>query len=571
MYRILVTLYLCSTLFQSSLGQLKKGFDYSLPLKLPVSFSGGFGELRRNHFHTGLDFRTAGQTGIPVYAPMAGTVARISISPTGYGHALYLVHKDGHTSVYGHLSRFQPKIQAWVVAEQYRQKQFAVDLEVPPGMFSFGKGELVAWSGDTGSSGGPHLHFEIRDTQSEKPQNPLFFLPGIHDKSAPKISALYLYPLSGNSHVNKSRNKLRVETISSTKTTFTKNKQPIEVFGDIGIGIQADDDFNGTGLKCGIYSAELFVDQQPQFSFQMDHLAFDQGRYVNSHIDYEELIRSKRWIHRLFLQPGNKMEIYKSNAGRGILKLTDGKLHVVKIVVSDAFGNSNILSFQVNSKKEALVETKERYTQIFHFDRTNQFGNDGVKLTIPEDALYDELPFKYISEPGKPPFYSLIHHIHDQYTPLHKSYQLSLKTKFIPVRYQSKALVVLIDPAGRISPVGGAYENGWVSATPKAFGNFGVVLDTIPPLIKSVSIKEKKILTDHSKIEFKITDNLSGIGSYEGELDGSWVLFEYDPKFSSIVYTIDKSRISTGKVHHLHLTVTDERKNSTVYDANFYL
>ena len=551
-------------------GQTKTREAYLTPLKIASSFSGGFGELRRNHFHTGLDFRTAGQTGLPVFAAESGTVARVSVSPSGYGHALYLQHADGHTTVYGHLSRFHPKIESYVETQQYLLKQFAVDLTLPVGLLSFQKGELIAWSGNTGSSGGPHLHFEIRDTKSEKPQNPLFFLHGITDKSSPRITSLYLYPLSGISSVNKGSKKLRIETIPSKTSTVLKNKQPIEVFGDIGVGIQSDDDFNGAGLKCGIYSAELFLDEVSQFSFKMDHLAFDQGRYVNSHIDYEELISNKRWIQRLYLQPGNKMDIYHFNGNRGILTVSDGKAHTIKIVVADAFGNSNVLIFKLLSFKYPRQEKPILCSKMFRYDQPNNFESEEVKVQIPEGALYDQLPFEYSSFAGKGTLLSKIHQIHHPTVPLHKSYQLSIKTRPLPVRLQSKALVAMIESGGRFSAVGGTWQNGWMTANPRVFGNFGVVLDTISPVIRPLGWKGKT-LVHPQKIEFKITDNLSGMERYECDIDGNWALFEYDAKTETIFYTVDKKRLKPGRAHTLHLTVWDERKNKSEYSSDFNL
>jgi len=571
MHRKTLALSILFCLLNPLFGQFKKESGYVSPLKSPFSFSGGFGELRRNHFHTGLDFRTSGQIGSPVFAVKEGSIARVSVSPTGYGHALYLLHPDGHTTVYGHLSRFHPKIESYVIAQQYRLKQFAVDFVIPAGSLSFKKGEIIAWSGNTGSSGGPHLHFEIRNTLSEKPQNPLFYLPGISDKSAPRITSLYVYPLSKNSHVNKSGKKLRIETSSSNQNTRLKSQQPIEVYGEIGLGIQPDDDFNGAGLKCGIYSVELFVDQEQVFAFKLDHLAFDQGRYVNSHVDYEELIKNKRWIHKLYLQPGNKMEIYQTDQNRGKLKLTDGKIHAVKIVVADAFKNTNILTFKLISKKYALTVPKENFTKLFYYDRPNDFESNEVRIQIPEGALYDQLDFDYHSNIKKGPFFAKIHHIHNQYVPVHTPYKLSIRTLSIPSKVQSKALIVSVDPNGKLSPVGGEYADTWITAHPRFFGDFSVVLDTVPPTIRSLSIKENRILINHAKIEFKIADNLSGIATYEGEIDGSWVLFEYDAKTGMLAYTIDKKKLTLGKMHTLRLTVKDERKNSAVYKANFYL
>ncbi len=571
MYRFSIAITLLFLVLIGVKGQTKKELGYIIPLKIPISFSGGFGELRRNHFHTGLDFRTAGQIGLPVFAVKEGSIVRVSVSPSGYGHALYLLHPDGHTTVYGHLSRFGPKIESYVIEEQYRQRQFAVDLTIPAGLLSFKKGDIIAYSGNSGSSGGPHLHFEIRDTQSEKPQNPLFYLSAIPNKSAPRITSLYLYPLSSKSSVNKSGKKLRIETISKGKTSTLKNNQPIEVFGDIGLGFQADNDYNGTGLKCGIYSVEMFLDQAPAFSFKLDHLAFDQGRYINSHIDFEELIKNKRWIQRLYLQPGNKMDIYQTDSNRGILKLSDSKIHTVKIVVADVFGNSNVLLFKLLSKKIQLPEPKQNETKLFSYDRPNLFENDEVKVQVPEGALYDILPFVYHSIPKTEKYFSKIHGIHYPYVPVHKPYILSIKTNGIPTNLQNKALMVLVEPKGGMSAVGGKFVNGWVTASPRFFGDFAVVLDTIPPKILAVGIKNNKTLLNQQKIEFKITDNLSGISTYEGEIDGNWALFEYDAKTASLVYIIDKKRIVLGKLHKLQLAVKDERNNSAVYKANFYL
>lgn len=554
-------------LSQALAGEVK----YLPPLKGPFSFSGGFGDLRRNHFHAGLDFRTGGQIGSPVYAINDGMVARVSVSPYGYGHALYLVHPDGQTTVYGHLYRFNPKIEAYVLAQQYLKRQFAVDLTVPQGTIAFKKGDIVAWTGNTGSSGGPHLHFEIRDTKSEKPQNPLFYLPGISDKSSPRINSLYLYPVTGNSQVSGSNHKLRLETASSGRTTNLRNKQQIEVFGDIGIGIQSDDDFNGTGFKCGIYSVELFLDQRQVFSFQFDHLAFDQGRFINSHIDYEEMIRNKRWIHKLFLQPGNKLEIYQTTPDRGILKLSDGKSHTVKIVVSDAFKNTNTLTFNIISKNKQAQVSKLSHSNTFSYDKINEFEAPGIKIRIPEGALYDHLDFAYHCKQGSGSLLSAIHQVHNQYVALQKSYSLTIDVKKIPVRLQGKALIVSVSASGSISSVGGIFEDSHITAQTRVFGDFAVALDTVPPTIRPLSIKDNSVLTNRSRIEFKISDNLSGIDTYEGEIDGNWVLFEYDAKTDSLYYIIDKERLTLGKKHTLRLRVRDERKNQSEYHANFFL
>ena len=199
------------------------------PIKPPYFFAGDFGELRPSHFHSGLDFRTQGKTGIPVYAVKDGYISRIGISSTGYGNALYMNHTDGTTSVYGHLLKFNPAIQEYLREKQYDHESFQINLTPSSGEFHFKKGDIIAWSGNSGSSGGPHLHFEIRDTKSERALNPLFCHLGITDNSAPKIIALYAYPISENSTIGQDRTKKRFETVPVPGGYRLKNNAAIEV------------------------------------------------------------------------------------------------------------------------------------------------------------------------------------------------------------------------------------------------------------------------------------------------------------------------------------------------------
>ena len=234
--------------------------SFTGPLKLPFSFSGNFGELRINHFHSGLDFRTEGQIGMPVHAVKEGYISRIGVSTTGYGNALYMNHPDGTTSVYGHLDKFHSKLQQYIKEKQYDRESFQVNITPLSGEFYYTKGEIIAWSGNSGSSGGPHLHFEIRNTKSERAYNPIFYIPGFKDNSAPKIMSVYVYPLTTNSNVGPDRSKKRFETVSVPGGYRLKLNLPIGLYGKIGFGIQAEDNYNSTGLNWGIYSATLFCD-----------------------------------------------------------------------------------------------------------------------------------------------------------------------------------------------------------------------------------------------------------------------------------------------------------------------
>jgi hypothetical protein len=546
--------------------------SFRSPLNLPFSFSGNFGELRPAHFHTGLDFRTQGKTGIPVYAAKDGYISRISVSPNGYGNVLYLSHPDGNTTVYGHLERFTPLVSEYVKDRQYYTESFQVNLTLSPGDFDYKKGDLIAWSGNSGSSAGPHLHFEIRNTRTENALNPLFYIPGIKDNSAPKINAVYIYPLSNESYVNRSHEKKRFETILNQNKYRLKNIPSVEVFGKIGFGVQAVDFYNGTGMRWGIYSATLICDGKPVFGFQMNNLSFDQTRYANSLADYEERDISHRLVYRLYKQPGNELNIYEPDVNDGILNLDDGKEHNIEIVVSDAFKNKSSIKFKVLSRNLNLPPKKAPpYANQFVYNSLNEFENDKVKVRIPKEALYDNLDFIYDNTPKPAGCYTELHLIHHKSVPVHKPYSLSLKVNGLPENMEDKALMVAIDKtSGQKYPVGGTFSHGWITATPDEFGAFTVMVDSVPPSIIPLSIQERKTLTENSKIRFKINDDLSGIKSYRGEIDGKWVLFEYDAKTNIISYTFDKSRMAFGNLHQLSLLVIDKRDNRAEYKASFF-
>jgi hypothetical protein len=542
--------------------------SFIAPLHPPYFFSGDFGELRPSHFHSGLDFRTQGRTGLPVLAVKDGYISRIGISATGYGNALYMNHPDGTTSVYGHLERFQPKIQEYVEEQQYHRESFQVTLTPSSGEFNFRKGDIIAWSGNSGSSGGPHLHFEIRDTKSERAYNPILYNIGIKDNSAPKIMAINVYPLSPTSNVDQDRIKRRYETVSVPGGYRLKANLPIELYGKIGFGIQAEDYISGVGLKIGIYSATLLCDGKQVFGFKMESFSFDDTRYSNSQADYEEYLKSHRWIQRLYRQPGNHLDIYDPANKNGILNLDDGKGHEFEIVVSDAFKNRTSLKFRTVSKKSSKPANNPFATKHFDFDQSNDFETDNIKVEIPKGALYDDLGFVYKSGPKPAGCYSALQQVHSKFVPLQKPYTLSIKCDGLPEEYRSKALIAFVDPAsGKKSAVGGEYSGGWVTVKTYLFGSFSIAVDKTPPVIVPLSIKDKKTLTDKSKVQFKITDDFSGIKSYRGEIDGKWVLFVYDPKSSSLTYTFDKIRMTFGKTHLLRLMVTDSKDNKAEYKA----
>jgi hypothetical protein len=568
---LLITAFIISSFYVVYTQETHFGDSFVAPLKPPFSFSGGFGELRANHFHSGLDFRTLGRTGLPVYATKEGYISRIGVSPVGYGNALYMDHPDGTTSVYGHLERFHPKLQEYVKEKQYDKESFQVNLTLSPHQFPFKKGEIIAWSGNSGSSGGPHLHFEIRNTESERAYNPIFYNLGIKDNSTPKINAIYVYPLSTSSNVGQGRSKKRYEIAAVPGGYRLKNNLSIDCYGKIGFGIQTQDDFNGVGLKCGIYSATLFCDGKQVFGFKMDNFSFIDTRYANSQADYEEYIKAHRWIQKLYRQPGNHLDIYDPADNNGVLNLDDGKGHEFEVIVSDAFKNKTSLKFHTASKKLELSINNQPFSKQFVFDRSNEFENNEIKVVIPKDALYDNLDFVWKTTAKPTGCFSNLHHVQSKFVPLQKPYSLSIKCEGLPNKLIDKALIIAVDPTnGQKTAIGGEFSGGWVTVNTAVFGNFAVTVDTTPPMITSLSIKDKKTLTNPSKVQFRIADDLSGIKTFRGEIDGKWVLFEYDQKSKLLTYTFDKERMVFGKSHLLRLIVTDNKQNQSEYKAIIY-
>jgi hypothetical protein len=303
----------------------------------------------------------------------------------------------------------------------------------------------------------------------------------------------------------------------------------------------------------------------------MDCFSFDETRYANSQSDYEAYIQSHQWIQRLYRQPGNFLDIYDATGNNGTINFDHGNRHEFEIVVSDVFNNKTSLKFRTISKKSPMPPKKLSVSKQFIFDQANEFKNDKIRIELPKGALYDNLGFVWKSAPKPSGCYSELHQVHNKFVPLQKPYLLAIKCEDIPNGLKNKALIVSVDPIkGRISAIGGEYSGGWVKVKTNLFGSFSVAIDKTPPLITPLSIRNKKTLTDPNKIKFRISDDLSGIKSYRGEIDGKWVLFEYDLKTASLTYVFDKKRMTFGKSHQLRLVVTDNKDNRSEYKAIIY-
>ena len=548
---------------------------FRCPMDIPVLLSATFGELRANHFHSGIDIRTQGVTGQKVYAVEQGYVSRISISPVGFGNALYITHPNGYTSVYGHLDAFNDRLSNYVKRQQYRQERFAVNLFPDSALFPVKRGELIAFSGNTGSSGGPHLHFEIRDTQTEETVNPLLFGFGVKDNTSPVMQRLAVYPVGEGSTVNGSTDKLILELEKSGNTCRIAGGKKITVTGKVAFGIDTYDQITGSANRCGPYSIRLWTDSVMMFSQTMERFSFDETRYINSLIDYEYFVNHRIRINRLYIEPNNRLSVYDRHIKRGIVSFPDTAKHTAWVVVRDYHGNSSRLNFTFEYLPDRTQfplfppNISEFITLPIKYQKDFTYTHAGIHVAIPANALYDDINFTCTASAIPKGLYSRAYKIHDRSTPLHKSMTIEISADSLPERLREKALIVLIEPDGKRFSAGGAYRDGTVTAHSSVFGEFAIGVDTVPPRITPVNIKNGADMRGNKNIRFKITDNFSGINTYNGWIDGQWALFEYDAKNDMLFYTFDADRLTKNTQHTLELKISDNKGNTAEYRAKF--
>lgn len=538
------------------------------PLDIPIFLSGNFGEIRSNHFHAGLDIKTQGVEGKPVYAPADGFISRIKVQAGGYGKALYVTHTNGYTTVYGHLSEYEKNIALYLKEQQYKKESFEIELFPDSNLFRYKKGDVIAYTGNTGSSGGPHLHFEIRDSKTESTLNPLFFGFDVKDKTPPEITSLAIYNFSNDFRSGFISRKTYPVTTSGN-LYILNNGKPIQASGIIGFGIEVYDQLDGAGNKNGAYSIELLKDSTRIYFHSLNEMQFHLSRFINSHIDYEEKVLNKNVYQKSFVEPGNQLRIYDTKISGGKTLIEEGKKYKFKYLVKDVAGNTSVIEFSIEGSKQTVsAKTDSLIVKTFSFDSVNSFSAPGIDIQIPDFSLYRDIGFTYSAKPKTKQTYSAIHTIHKKTEPLQREYSLSIKPDSIPEKVKNKILIVSFNDNGNPVSEGGSLKDGIVVTKTKNFGSFAVMADTIKPKITPVNITKDGDLSSSKTIQVKISDNLSGVGFYRGTIDEKWILMEYDAKNNLLTFTFDQN-LSKGK-HYFELHVSDGKQNSAKYNADFY-
>ncbi len=535
--------------------------DFRHPLDIPLLLSGTFGELRADHFHSGIDIKTQKRQGLKVYSVGDGHVSRIKVSLWGFGKALYVTHPNGYTSVYAHLQKFSPEIEAYVKKRQYTQEVYELELFPTPDELTFSKGDVIAFSGNSGGSGGPHLHFEIRDTSTEKPINPLLFGMEVKDSRKPLLQAAFAYPLHTEAQVNQSNKLVSLNFKPNADGIYVADK--IYATGKVGFGINSYDRQDLAYNKNGVYKVTTFLNGNPKFSYDFETFSFGETRYINTLIDYARYKQKKQRVQRLFKTPANVLSIY-DNADDGIFEFQDGHTYDIKIEILDFHGNMTTLVIPVEGKKmETLHPEKVAATDKFVIagrDNLYQVGNASV--FFPKNTFYENF-YADIKKSGDTLY------VHDITVPVRKRYTISMDVSKHAEAEKEKLFIANLTNKGEPS-YNRTYKKGNTFSTRmKTLGTFFLEKDTVAPTVVPANFKEGKWLSNYNYLRVKVQDDLSGIKTYKGTIDGMWILFEYEPKTKMLTYNFSDKRLE-GTKHLLEMVVTDNVGNSTTFTSTFF-
>ena len=540
--------------------------QYGEPLKMPPALSAGFGELRNNHFHSGLDFKTQQVSNKPVFAVADGYISRISVSPGGYGLALYIDHPtEGHTTVYGHLNSFAPHIAQYVEQKQYENESFSINLTLEPHEIVVVKGDQIALSGNTGSSGGPHLHFEVRDRESQGPLDPLQFVArNILDTQSPDLQGIAFYPISGQGIVNGSTTPTRLNISKSKAGKPLPLQKKITAWGKMGVGVKAYDKMNGQGNIYGVKHIRLFVDETLVYSSSINKYLFEETRMLNSFVDFEEWRNNKSFYMKSFIEPGNKLGVY-NGANNGYIIINEERAYPMKYELEDHFGNTTTYQFTVYGTT-SKIPTMLFCENLMTWQSNNRYMNYNFMLSIPEGNLYTDFCFSHSSTDNvNNKYFSDIHKVNNKPVPLHKGGKMWLKIKNDTLPQRSKYGVVKLNKTNTgDSWVGGTYKNGGLELTISELGDqYAISIDSIAPKIEALNPQTWK---NNKSIRIKLTDNKSGIHSFRGTIDGKYVLFTHDSKSSVYTYTFNRDRLGELPIKSFKFVATDGVGNESVYE-----
>jgi len=532
----------------------------------------------------GLDIRTEHRENLPVYAAADGYIFRVKVEPFGFGQAIYIRHPDGYVSLYAHLNAFYPALDAYVKQKQYELQRWDVSLELPPGKLNVKKGELVAYSGNMGGSQGPHLHFEIRTFPDDTNLNPMLFGLPVKDNVPPVFRSLSVYDRNMSFYEQYPR-------LISVRKAGARYEiaQPVLILNtpNPGFGIQGSDTQSGSTNPNGIFEGILYDNGAALSGFQMDRISYNETRGINAHIDYPTRERGGPWYQLLFKMPGYKHSIYRESIPGGNIHLEDGQVHEIRIELKDAYGNSSSLVFKVkyeapilrnetpeNLRNEASQNGRNEPPQnakpvlpgkVFYPGMLDGYEAPNAAFYLGPDCLYDSLHIVYQETAATgPDRVSALHHVGTTEVPLADT--MTVRIKLSGLVAEKEHVLMIWENKEDYDVKKPAWLGDWATATFQRFGNFSLVLDTVPPIIRIPGTVENANLQRSSRIAVVVTDNYEKIKNFRATLDGKWLLFSND-KAKAFIYHFDE-HCPPGR-HELKIYAEDEAGNASGVTLHF--
>jgi murein DD-endopeptidase MepM/ murein hydrolase activator NlpD len=537
---------------------------FGFPLDIPMQLSGNFGELRPNHFHAGFDFKTQQREGLKVYAVADGYVSRIKISSFGNGKAIYITHPNGYTTVYCHLKNANGAIDDYIKRAQYKEQSYEVELFPKATDLAIQKGQIIAFSGNTGSSEGPHLHFEFRDSKTEKIINPMLFGYDQYsqDTKKPALSAVYVYPVDSKTIVNQSNRPLLLNLALQKDGTYLANK--VSANGKIGFGVTAVDYDNVSFNKNGVYKIQSFVNGKPSFGYQFDTYSFDDMRYVNALVDYPKYRKTYQRVQKLFMANPYKLSIIKTDETNGVIAVVPNLSAVCRIELSDYYGNKTTVNIPISYDPATAVVGKELVASNYFVkvNKDNIFAKNNMSVFFPAGTFYEDFDMNFDVK-GDTLF------LHDDSVPVHSYFTVTIESDKYTDSQKEKMFIADVDKSGRKGYNSTIIKGNVFSARTRELGKYMLASDTVAPSVMITSPIEGKWISAQKTVQFTIGDSGSGIKSYDGYLNGKWILFEHDHKTKKITHTFDDSLLAEG-TNSLKLVVTDNVGNATTFETQFF-
>jgi hypothetical protein len=531
------------------------------PLNVDLVLSGSFGELRSNHFHGGMDIKTQHREGLAVVAAGDGFVSRINIQHFGYGKALYIQHPNGYTTVYGHLQKFSPEIEAYIKKQQYAKETYEIELFPKEEELKVTSGGLVAISGNTGGSGGPHLHFEIRDGQ-QRPMNPYLFGIDIKDTQAPTVNSLWVYPLGEMAHVNGSGERQRIKLIPLKDGSF--KTETINACGEIAFGVNTTDKQDGASNNNGVYKINTTLNGESIFQLNFDRFSFSESRNLNQLIDYEYFSTNKSRITRLYVKPSNPLSVYEDVVNKGTITIQDSLAYMYNISIRDFIGNERIIRVSIKGEQPIQAVSKNTLETDYFVKADEAFSveENGIDVYIPKGSLYEDT-FLDISFEGD------TIHFHKDNTPIDNNITLGFDVSNYSEEDKEKMFIASLGYRGKPS-YSSTYKKGNRFTTGiRTFGDYTLVADIKPPSIVPVNFKDGQWISSNENIKLRISDDLSGIKSYRATVNGKFILMEYEYKNNTLTHNFSDG-VLTETENKLKVIVTDNVGNSATYEATFF-